>query len=1280
MSRQLISWNPWTFATVSWIFPVLRAGVKKPLEEDDLPALRKSEDSRYMTDILDEFMSQSHENYEKPKKTLFGSLLPHVLPMILVDACLQVVTVSLSVLSSLMIGVILDYLDPSYPPESLFIRNGYALAFLLFVMQAVYALTSTASRSIGNVLQVRVKAAIINAVYKKSLRLSAKARVDFSVGRINSLVGPDITWILSFIDSANKIWSLPIQLALVLYFVASLLGISTLVGGGVFVGFAILAMLIAPLLTKSVKRYLQTMDERTTTLREFLYGVKVVKYHALEEHMEAKIHEKRAKQVESLYKFISMFVLLIASFVLQQLSIPLAFITYNALGNAMTASIIFPALSFFTSLITLSGMLPQVITSFMQSIVSYKRVSEFLLAEESRPHDAILSIMSNDSIAINLKNAAFTWEAMRSVETEKNAEKQKRSLVSDLATVNQNSDVFTMNELNLSIPKQSLVAVVGPTGSGKSSLLSAFAGVMRKTAGYASVNGSVAYCPQDPWIISGTVEENITLHNEGRIPRVKEAADLCMLGKDLNSFSHGLKTQIGEKGVNLSGGQKARISLARAIAKDPDVYILDDPLSALDAHVSKAIFEHTIASPVMSSKTVILATHLLHVLPKVDRVIVMEEGKIVQYGSYTELMAQPSGKLFSLMKDFHLDDADEQPAKSMVSEKLSGDHQKEDPQFEDRKTGSVTVETYKSFFSVLGFTFAVIQVFMFALGITFYAVQQLCLSAWTSNSWNLPNPDTTYLYLYIGISAAYFLQDLLNFVISMFWCIKGSKTFHDRAMNGLMYASMEFFDSQPIGRILNRMSNDVKSLDQEVGMALNGFVGNFAAAIAIFLIICASSWQIIPFCIVIIGGLFFISKFFMSSYRELKRLTSIMQSPLIANVSETLTGIPTLIAFKSQTEFINRNSLKLNQANLSDLLFRHSMFWLIFRINLLASIVSLAIALFGVSGVMPAALVGLALSQMSIFGPLANGLAQLYANFEASMIAVERLNHYVHKLPQEAPRILPGDAMLGKWPSAGEVQIDNLFLAYAASPDRMVINGIFVHIRGGEKIGVVGRTGSGKSTLMDSFFRLIEPIGGSIVIDGQDISQVGLKKLRTSIQMIPQNPILFDGNIRSNIDTLSKYSDEDLWFALDSVGMKDYVSSLSEKLESPVTEGGVNLSAGQRQLLCLAKVILEKSKILIMDEATSSVDAESDKRIQEAITTHFRTATVISVAHRLNTIAAFDKVLVLDNGSVKEFDAPYVLLQDATSVFTELVNATGAANAAAIAAVAEEHYNQKPTK
>ncbi|KAJ3127247.1 Multidrug resistance-associated protein 1 [Physocladia obscura] len=1304
--RKRITWNIYTFSTISWINPLLYVGNKKPLSEQDLPLIGKGEQATMLASWLDGYIAQTKEKLpgNKPQISLGKALFPRVVPILIADGIAQIITVATSTGQSLLIQQVLTFLEAQngfIPKGTQVINNGYAWAVIFLVLLLVNAVSTTISSSIGNILELRIKAALVNAIYRKALVLSSKSRSEYPAGKINSFVGSDTQSIMGLIESANKLWSMPLQIGVAMYFVSTLLGVSTAVAAGVFLGLAMVSVAFSPILNTAFKDYMKTMDKRTTVLREFLYGIKVIKYHGLEEHQQGKVLAARQVQIKALYKIVFGFILLIGILILQNtLTAPLTFITFSSLGNAMTATNVFPALSFLSTLMNISGQLPQILFTIAQSVVSYRRLGQFLLAEETDTSDSPLvkSVDESSTESIIYSNASFSWETVLNSEKgkdgkdpkkedqkgKKDAKNKKNKPVAigpseDIAlTPDITKDIFKLENFSVSIKRGSLVAVVGATGSGKSSLLSSMAGVMRKTDGDAVVYGTLSYCPQDPWIISGTIEQNITLLDSSLVGSCAQAIEVCSLTKDLNSFPSGVKTQIGEKGINLSGGQKARIALARAIAKNPDIYILDDPLSALDAHVSKSVFDEAINGPLMKSKTVVIATHLLHILPNVDHVIVMDQGKIVQSGGFQELMADASGKLVDIMKGYHLDDESEEDA---IAKKATKEVAKTDTaddevaEAEDRQTGSVSGSVYVAYIHAIGYTWTIIQVVTVLLLCAIYVVQQLTLSAWTSNYWGLS--ATTYLILYSCLGASNSVIDVSNFAYTNFSTIKASQYFHNSALSGLVAAPMSFYNNQPIGRILNRMTADVRSLDNGFGFILNALISQTYMSLAILIIACYSAWQVIPIVAALLVVLYVVYRFFRNSYRELRRLMSIMQSPLTAHVSETLTGLPSIAAYRAEKRFIEHQMEKLDQSNLANLLFTHSMFWITIRLNLLGSIVTFAIAVLGVSGVMPYALVGASLTQITLFAPTIQFMLIMLATLEANMVAVERLNFYAHSLPKEAPRILPKDATLSEWPKAGSIDIEDLTLAYESRPDHTVINGVSLHISAGEKVGVVGRTGSGKSTLMDAFFRLLEAKEGRIKIDGEDIATIGLKKLRTSIQMIPQSPTLFDGTVRSNIDTLGKYSDEELWYALECVGMKEYVSGLTDKLDSAITEGGTNLSAGQRQLLCLAIVLLEKAKILIMDEATSSVDAESDKRIQDSMKTHFKAATVLSVAHRLNTIAAFDKVLVLENGQVVEFDAPHVLLANPRSIFSEMVDATGVANAVVIAEVAKAHYESR---
>ncbi|KAI8609739.1 P-loop containing nucleoside triphosphate hydrolase protein [Chytriomyces sp. MP71] len=1259
-----LEWGPTSFAAVSWLNPLLALGARKPLTEEDLPGLNKKERASASRHWLDEYCLQTHATSESNKKSLLTAFLPFVLPIVVADAACKLVSTILSVCLSLMIQQVLIWIGGG----STFLNNGSLLAAIMLAMQLTTAVANTVAGSLGIILQTRVKSALSSAIYCKSLALSSKARKDFPPGKINSLISADVASLLEYIDYINKLWSIPLQIVLSLYFVSRLLGPATGVAAGVFLGLSTASGILSPRVAQFFKGYMKALDKRTTILREFLYGVKVVKYHAWEDYSLQKIQQARKEQVKALYKIIYGFMLIISLMLIQQsLTSPLTFIAYGALGNTLKAETVFPALSFLTNLMTLAGEISQILFSIAQCRIAYKRMSDFLVAEEAAKEDVPEAKNANESEdAIVLINASFSWESVKVEGAGPNAPLD--------------DDIFKLNGVSVCVKRGTLVAVVGATGSGKSSFLSAITGGMRKTGGQATIYGSVAYAAQDPWIISGTIEENITLLDDTITSRVPYAVEVCALNKDLNSFPSGVKTQIGEKGINLSGGQKARIALARTISKNPDIYVLDDPLSALDAHVSKAIFDGAIRGDAMRGKTIVLATHFLHVLQSMDQVLVMDKGKIVQNGTFQELMQDERGRLFDIMKDYHLDELEmSNPVTSeqKIQEKGIDMNAKVDKsEAEDRVTGAVSNSTYLSFVKAIGYGYFFFETFVFLIMVGGYVASQLTLTSWTSNNWNFSN-ERTYLYIFTGTSLVTTVADVASFAFILLLCVRASQHFHDSAMLGLIRAPMSFFDQQPIGRILNRMTADVRQTDRGLGFSLTNLLACLYPTLGMLILTCVSSWPLIPLCAILIAAIYVVFRYFRGSYRELRRLNSVMASPFAAHVSETLTGIPTILAYNADGVFIAKQAFFLDQANTATFLYQHTTIWVALRLDILGAGITFAVMMLGVTGLMSASFVGLALTQVVALSPMVQAVLVLIAAVEANMVAVERLNHYAQNLPSERASVLPSDASLpSDWPNTGAIEIQDLVLRYITRPEYAVIKGVSVTIQAGEKVGVVGRTGSGKSTLADSLFRLLEASSGAIIIDGVNIASLGLKKLRSSLQMIPQTPTMFEGTLRSNLDALGKYDDEAIWRALERVGMKEYAAGLSEGLDSKVTEGGTNLSAGQRQLLCLAVVLLERSKILVMDEATSSVDAESDLRVQDVLRTYFKEATVISIAHRLNTIAAFDKALVLQDGRVAEYDAPHVLLQKEGSVFREMVDATGAANAVVISDIAKRHYER----
>nr|KAJ3421417.1 hypothetical protein HK105_003607 [Polyrhizophydium stewartii] len=956
-------------------------------------------------------------------------------------------------------------------------------------------------------------------------------------------------------------------------------------------------------------------------------------------------------------------------------------------------------------------------STIMSSFISIRRVSEFLLAEEVDPNEASLqrpAADSPDGTALKMSAASFTWEEVKKdadALTHKQSDKKAATAQPNNNKDKKNGDAesdkpapFALQDISLDIPCGSLVAVVGSVGSGKSSLLSALIGGMRKTAGDSALFGSVAYCAQEPWIMSGTIEENIVFGDDSVRARVPAAVAAACLDRDLEILPNGLGTQIGEKGINLSGGgQKARVALARAIARDADIYLLDDPIAALDAHVGKQVFDDAICG-VLRGKTVVLVTHQLHLLPKVDMVVVLDEGRVVETGAFRELMARNGSMLAEIMKDYHFDDHDPEASKEAVDADKADSNKPEDivkavktfeeekAVAEDRRVGRIEFKTVKSFFVAAGAWFAIAMLLSFALSVATTIFARIFLQLWIDDKWHISQAD--YLSAYIGINAANVLTIFL-----FYGCYVSAITLHDRALAGIMYAPTSFFDGQPIGRILNRMTADVSSLDQDLANTMYILSGQLTEFIASGIVIGYSSPYLLSKrhmlaaqrcsmlrcrpsnadahavqLVVIASVAYALFWFYQRSYRELKRLQSIMRSPLLSHVSESLNGIQTIAAYGATGIFSAQLCRKIDLANKANLLFWGARYWLSIRLTIIGATATFVVGMLGAAEIIPPAILGLAINSTVTLGSSVNSSLQYLAETEASLNAVERLDYYAYNLPAEAARQLLTDPKDGAWPTAGAVAIRDLEIRYPSRPDHAVIQDLSLDIRPGEKVGVVGRTGSGKSTLMTALFRIMEASKGSIAIDGIDIASLGLKTLRSRLQIIPQDPVLFKGTVRSNLDFASKYTDDELWAALGLVSLKDFVGTLDGKLDAAIDENGANLSMGQRQLMCLCKAILAKPKVLVMDEATASVDAEADRRIQESIETQFVATTVLSIAHRLNTIAAFDRVLVLDTGRIAEFDAPHVLLGRSGSVFGEMVDATGAANAAVIRQIAADHF------
>ncbi|KAJ3016131.1 hypothetical protein HKX48_004186 [Thoreauomyces humboldtii] len=1322
-----ISRNVFSYVTYSWMTPLLKLGSQRPLETEDLPNVPRTSQAAYLAPFLDPFFLRLQEHVRNPttatKPSFIVAISRPYWSRSALSFALKLVGVASSLLMPYLISDVISVLSTPADgqPKDTWFDSIYAYAAVYFVLSLFGAAAAFVERAICMDIFVQSRAILIGAVYGKSLRLSPAARVTFKAGTINSLVDVDANAAADINENFNGFASALAQIAVALWLLARALGVTTWVATGAWLFLAILIGVLMPFLGKFRKGYLAALDERTRILREFLYGISGLKLEGSVRTFLVRIRKARTQQLAALAG-LTFVMSCIFSFVITQMTAlsTVAIVAYDKLGGHINAENVFPILGYLGALSTPTGSLLHFLGQTIQVFPSIARLTAFLYAEEIT-HDQVTDIVPNkdrDAPAVKLDGACFSFSQVAEKDEEDSkkdgkkdgdkkpagtAEKLTKDLTSEKTAVDADRETlaekepahgpFKLSDLNLSIPRGCLAVVVGSVGSGKSAFLSALAGSMRKTSGTAVVQGSVALCLQSPWILSGTVQDNICglFSTTGGPKQALAAAKSACLEQDLKVLG-GLDAIVGEKGVQLSGGQRARIALARAIASDSSVLLLDDPFAALDAKVGKFIFEDTLCRE-LKNRTRILVTHQLQFAARADVVIVLDAGRIVETGAFRTLLADPDSRLSFLMKSYRIDDLDADADASILpstvdaivalddnatmlveskedklqeARKAVKEFQAKKSVAEDRRVGRVASTTYKSFFSSSSPFLLILVIVGWIVATSLSSWQSILLVQWSveSGGWT----DAQYFGIFWAAGLVRTVAYVVLIIAYFYATYTAARNFHDKALEGLAYAPISWYDDQPIGRIMNRMTADVKELDLEFSMVtLNLLVVLSLLTTSLINLAYATPYMLIAFAVLTFPAIY-IFKYYQSSYRELKRLSSILRSPLSAHVSESLNGISTIKAYNGTARFIKRQQETTDLASKSSLLRSSAELWLGLRLAVLTSIIILASLLLAAAKVLSRSAVGLSLvSSMMLTDLLITVLSNASAA-EAAFNAVERLDHYAKDLPSESKQIdapnTPKD-----WPRSGSITFENLQLGYSAVA-KPVVENLSLAVASGEHLGVVGRTGAGKSTLMLSLFRIVEPQVGRILIDGIDISTLSLQTLRTGLTIIPQEPVLFGGSFRYNLDMKSMHTDAEIWTALALTGMKAHISNLPDKLESIVADSGSDLSAGQRQLICLAKAVLARPRILVLDEAASAVDSAADQLLLSAILTEFKETTVISIAHRLGSVAGFDRVAVLDAGRLEELGTPADLLEMADGRFRGMVDATGVANAALIASIA----------
>lgn len=1186
------------------------------------------------------------------------------------------------VVQPIFLGKIIDYFEKYDSDDSAALHTAYGYAAVLSLCTLILAILHHLYFYHVQCAGMRIRVAMCHMIYRKALRLSNSAMGKTTTGQIVNLLSNDVNKFDQVTIFLHFLWAGPLQAIGVTVLLWVEIGISCLAGMAILVILLPLQSCIGKLFSSLRSKTAAFTDARIRTMNEVITGMRIIKMYAWEKSFADLITNLRKKEISKILGSSYLRGMNMASFfIANKVILFVTFTTYVLLGNKITASHVFVAMTLYGAVrLTVTLFFPSAIERVSEAVVSVRRIKNFLLLDELPERKA--QEPSDGKAIVHVQDFTAFWD---------------KAL-----------DTPTLQGLSFTARPGELLAVVGPVGAGKSSLLSAVLGELPPTSGLVSVHGRIAYVSQQPWVFSGTVRSNILFGRKYEKERYEKVIKACALKKDLQLLEDGDLTVIGDRGATLSGGQKARVNLARAVYQDADIYLLDDPLSAVDAEVGKHLFQLCICQT-LHEKITILVTHQLQYLKAASHILILKDGEMVQKGTYTEFLK--SGVDFGSLLKKENEEAEPSPVPGTptlrnrtFSEASIWSQQSSRPSLKDgvpdaqdaentqaaqpeesRSEGRIGFKAYKNYFSAgASWFFIIFLVLLNLMGQVFYVLQDWWLSHWANrqgalNDTKNANGNVTgtldlswYLGIYTGLTAVTVLFGIARSLLVFYVLVNASQTLHNRMFESILKAPVLFFDRNPIGRILNRFSKDIGHMDDLLPLTFLDFIQTLLLVVSVIAVAAAViPWILIP--LVPLSIIFVVlRRYFLETSRDVKRLESTTRSPVFSHLSSSLQGLWTIRAYKAEERCQELFDAHQDLHSEAWFLFLTTSRWFAVRLDAICAVFVIVVA-FGslvLAKTLDAGQVGLALSySLTLMGMFQWSVRQS-AEVENMMISVERVIEYTD-LEKEAPwecrkRPPPG------WPHEGVIVFDNVNFTYSLDGP-LVLKHLTALIKSREKVGIVGRTGAGKSSLISALFRLSEP-EGKIWIDKILTTEIGLHDLRKKMSIIPQEPVLFTGTMRKNLDPFNEHSDEELWKALEEVQLKEAIEDLPGKMDTELAESGSNFSVGQRQLVCLARAILKKNRILIIDEATANVDPRTDELIQQKIREKFAQCTVLTIAHRLNTIIDSDKIMVLDSGRLREYDEPYVLLQNPESLFYKMVQQLGKGEAAALTETAKQVY------